>query len=208
MSTTTLIVDYLIIGVESSCWMFLLVNTTNKNFLETISVASLKSLPEVFSPIFAGLAIAFVYAIGLVMNVLYNDLFTRFKEKRRRDEIFNRRFQKLDHPPKNWRSVRYFISICNEYIAGRFENWNRSKMRLLRATAANFLLLGVSICIHSILSGPIILQEFNYLVVIIVFALWLLAGLAFWLWNHSMKRYYEGLADAYFLLKKYDPRRI
>ncbi len=209
MNTTALVVDYLIIGVEGCCWILLFVATVNEVIVGKNWVTQLKDLPNAPTAILLGLAIVFVYAVGILFNEAYHVVFKKYIETKKSDRILKDRFSSLTNQPEGWDFVRNYIGHCSNYLARRFEDWNHRKMRILRATAANFALIGFLIFTYSwVASGFMGPRAFDMQIAFIVFTFWVLAGLALWLWYRSIKRYYNRLADIYCFLNHREQERI
>lgn len=203
MNTTTLIVDYLIIGIESCGWIFLFLAIIARITLQKDWMIQLTNIPVTVVPILLGLIIVFVYAIGILTNEIYNVLFKVCNEYKERRRILEKKFPDPSDRPEGWNSVRDYVSVRNCYIARRYDIWELPKIRILRATSLNFFLIGFCIFVHSwVASGHGGLRIFDIRIASITLTFWVITGFALWQWHHRMTSYYNHLADSYISLQK------
>jgi hypothetical protein len=188
MSTTALIVEIVIIGLQVLVWVYLVILLIfGRAWLD------LSEFKE-WTTIISLALVATSYTIGIIFNSLIGAIFFRWEHK------YWTVFKKLREPPVQ---MRAYIMIKNKDAFEILDrNFNRS--RLLRATAPNLLVIGVLVLIF-------VFEKVGFswrIMVGISFSVLLLAVITFFTWIQTLHSDYFSLAFVYETLKKSEGGRI
>jgi hypothetical protein len=131
MSTTLLFVELLIIGTQTSIWLFILILTAfGFQWISNIVSVSTSAFDSIVTVIFLTL----IYILGILFDRFADYVFARWDKK-----IANAVFTIKHSPPF---LIRFRIAKENEYLDRQFE-YTRSRLRISRASAINFLLITI-----------------------------------------------------------------
>ncbi len=219
MKTSTIPVDYLIIGTQSSIWIFFILASINSivksdSTLEYLHDTMLNNVSGNNSLLYAFAATALVYTIGVITNDIYrywifknkwigsnwdirwlNWLKKIHEDKILDDYIINNKKEKID-----LNGVLNYVYLHKQYLAERFDNWKSRKNLILRNTFVNFMFIGISII-------PFTYAEFRTYrpsleLILIIIAIWGFAIVAIIRWRARIKKYYS---DLYGIYEQLDP---
>jgi len=174
MSTTAVFAELVVGGLQTMVWMTLLLVLV---FGKPAAVPSLGSWP-----VDAGVVLAFAYAIGVVFDRLWDVLLDRTGVNRWiRGSAKSQALSPTDLLRRN-------VFRRDAAIAAEFVNYNRSRMRVARASMFNFLLLtiaGAALARRLDVADP---AKTSAVVLIAGGLLTFVAGLAFWSLGKSYER--------------------
>lgn len=126
MNTTLLFAELLIIGLQAAVWIFLLLlNILGTGWVQTIQSSILVNW-QTFLLI---ILLSVFYVIGVIVDRLADAVFSRWEWKLRRTGF--------PDPPMPVVVLRFELARGNEHLNHQFE-YNRSRMRISRASALNF----------------------------------------------------------------------
>ncbi len=172
MSTTALVIEHLIVGLQAAIWLSLLVLTVFG--WGWINLTVIKD----FIPIITFLVIAVVYPIGIFVDELADFVFKPWMRRIRR-ERFRLECVPTDH--SNLTAMDLLLKTNDEFVLTYF-NYIRVRIRVSRSTAINLALITVTALIfigfrfsHS--------QSFAPLILIVLFVGVLLTMLSVWVWR-------------------------
>ena len=182
MSTTSLIIEILVIGVFSAAWILLTLLRLS------IPVESVLSASARIGPLYVVVATAALYQLGWLMNGLAHALVSLLFDKPIRDTLFRR--ETLTYEPV--RATVY--QKASPELRGDLAT-DRTVIRLARAGAINFLLIGILLATFGrpwlALSGLALLCALG-------------SGLQ---WFCRYRRYYRRMISAYKVIVDPDLRR-
>ena len=153
MSTTTLFVELLIIGLQACVWLFMVVYST-------IGVNSILIAAEKFGK-FPALTTALVFALAYVLGIFFDKLAKWLIEEswigrclqsyKDRLEIRNKYIKRRDKNPKNY---AYIMVRKGQPLTDLL--YARSKGRILRASIINIpmITLAAMLCMYTYLTIP------------------------------------------------------
>lgn len=184
MSTTELLVEYLILGSLADIWLLL-----------TLSLVpgiqpywtQLRELAEKLSPVIAVTFLSVTYTLGGLVHFLAQSLLDRF-QKKYRNKVFK---QEVGQPYRKVRSLVYHYAPSD--IMARFRS-DGHIIRISRGNILNFSLLAISLLLH-VNKHP--LQAGIGIGVSIIFAV-----LSYLQWVRRYKAYYRAVMDEYFIVKE------
>jgi len=126
MNTTLLFAELLIIGLQSAVWIFiLLMNVLGTRWVQVIQASNLAAWQTVIVVI----ALSVFYVIGVIIDRASDALFSKWERSLRRTWF--------PDPPMPIVVLRFELARGNEHLNHQFE-YNRSRMRISRASALNF----------------------------------------------------------------------
>jgi hypothetical protein len=134
MSTTSIIVEMLIIGFFTSVWLFLF--CLRLSFFDIQQIKILVSQISSWATPMLFVAAALFYQLGLIMNTLSYKLTERFADKKIRDQIV---------PGKAYESVKSTVWQKGSTEIIRNLELNLTFVRLARAGIINFLLIAIAL---------------------------------------------------------------
>lgn len=183
MSTTELLVEYLILGSLADIWLFL-----------TLSLVlgvqpywtQVRDLAEKLSPVIAVTFLSVTYTLGGLVHFLAQSLFDRF-QKKYRNKVFK---QKVGQPYRKVRSLVYHYASSD--MMARFRS-DGHIIRISRGNILNFSLLAISLLLY-INKHPI--QAGIGIGLSIIFAV-----LSYLQWVRRYKAYYRAVMDEYLIVK-------
>lgn len=146
MNTTLLFAELLIIGLQAAVWIFiLLVNVFGTSWVQAIQASNLANWQAAILIVL----LSVFYVIGVIVDRLADVLFSGWERKLRRTSF--------PDPPMPIVVLRFELARGNEHLNHQFE-YNRSRMRISRASALNFglaTLMGLTyILVHSQTPSP------------------------------------------------------
>jgi len=134
MNTTLLFAELLIIGLQSAVWIFiLLINVFSIGWVQTLQTSNLTNWQTAILIVL----LSIFYVIGVIIDRAADALFSKWEKKLSRISFPN--------PPLPIVVLRFELARGNEHLNHQFE-YNRSRMRISRASALNFglaTLLGI-----------------------------------------------------------------
>lgn len=123
METTALYVEYIVIGMETLCWIVMTIFIIIGNsFKEILKYCISNILPSI-------IAIILCYVLGLVTDRIADKLF----ENRRKNIKDNFEFQ-----------AQTSIAIWEDYSNSSYANFTLSRIRILRSTTVNSVFIGMA----------------------------------------------------------------
>lgn len=184
MSTTTLIVEVVIIGFQVLVWISLLVEIGFGH--KWVNPSQLKDWATLISVAFVGVS----YTLGIIFDNLTNSLFAPWSSFAGM-HFFEPRLSERPHPGR----MRIYIMTKNAEMSRELQGrFNQS--RLLRATSLNILLIGV-------LTLILVIKQVGFswkIGLIVSCSSAALIVLAFQTWKRSLAGYYFNLVETYDVL--------
>ena len=181
MSTTSLIIEFLIIGIQVAIWLILM-------FLSIFGVdwfvfEKIKG----FEIIIAALALPIVYPIGIFVDNLADSLLDKWNWKIRGEYI----------PEKSQSVIKLLVIAKNEWLAAIFE-YSRTRIRISRSTALNFLIITVILPTFIITRLDSLFGTYTWWVAALGFTTCALIMIfALWSWQHITHTLWRRLKYAY-----------
>lgn len=184
MNTTLLFAELLIIGLQTAVWIFiLLINVFGIGWVQTLQTSNLANWQAAILIVL----LSVFYVIGIIIDRVADALFSRWEWKLRRVGF--------PEPPMPIVVLRFELARGNEPLNHQFE-YNRTRMRISRASALNFglaTIMGVLyILTRAQISSPIGTWGVAVLTLIIGSALTL--GAAF-TWRKLIRGYFGMLKE-------------
>jgi len=185
MSTTDLLVEYLILGSLANVWLTFTVNSVIPFSKQTVDdIANLIDKTSVIAII---VFIAITYTVGGLINFIANRLGSRYQQGYR-DRVF---LEKAGIPYKGTKDAigaREVLSRASPDVAQRFRS-DGHIIRVSRGNALNFLCLGTVLTFY--------IQPYPFPAIIGVAVSFLLAVLSFFWWRRTFRSNYEQMVDVY-----------
>lgn len=181
MSTTALLVDLLIIGIQTATWITCLVLTLYG--INWIEPAKLKGWEVTIGV----LLLSLVYPLGVFMDNLADDLLSGWRKRIRKR-----------HLPNDTRTVLELLMTAKDDKLSAYYDYLRSRIRISRSTALNYLLITILSPIYVVVrhGGVIELPVLSICVTLLVFSA-LVAGLALYTWVRLMDSFYFKMKEGY-----------
>ena len=185
MSTTLLFVELLIIGTQTSIWLFLIsINVFGSNWLNTEIFAGLSEWETLISVVI----LSIIYVLGIIVDRVADFLFSYWDNNIRQSMMPSSQF------PLSSAVMRFRLGKDNEYLNRQFE-YTRSRIRISRASTLNFAITTLmGIWLVSGISVTDYPDKSRYITVIAI------SGIAitltcFYAWN-KLVRTYQGFIKA------------
>ncbi|RMD63312.1 hypothetical protein D6833_05800 [Candidatus Parcubacteria bacterium] len=140
MSTTTLFVEHLLIGIQATVWLSLLL-------LSILGIPS-PSIRTVFSTewITVPVSLAIIYPLGIFVDNLADYLLKRTFLPRIRKVVYQREGCHLD----SLTAMKVIVRSKDVFVTN-YLNYIMIRMRLARSTTLNFLLISLALVLFTIL---------------------------------------------------------
>ena len=184
MNTTLLFAELLIIGLQAAVWMFLLlINVFGIGWVQSVQAGNLATWQ---APILIVLLSVF-YVIGVMIDRAADVLFSRWERKLRRIGF--------PDPPMPLVVLRFELARGNEHLNHQFE-YNRSRMRISRASALNFGLATLMGTIYILMRAQTASPNAKWILVFMALTIGiaLTLGAAF-TWRKLMRGYFGMLKE-------------
>lgn len=134
MSTTALVIEHLITGLQSSIWILLLVLT-----LFGWNWISLKLLQDLL-PIITFIGLATVYPIGICVDEVADCIFTPWMKR-----IRDRRFKQEDMDPDDSEiTIMSLLRKTDDEFLKTYFSYIRMRIRVSRSTSLNLVFILIS----------------------------------------------------------------
>lgn len=170
MSTTLLFVEILLIGLQSAVWIiFLVLVLWGNDFLKLLENVWLSDINIAIGLII----ISFLYTIGIFVDRLADTIFERWYSS-----LKNKIFPNRKTPTQK---MRFELSKSNPELANNMY-YARSRIRIARASAINFLLITILSLIYVITRFPVSASR-NTLAIYIIIIGALLTTSIIWAWK-------------------------
>lgn len=187
MSTTNLIVEFLVIGIQVAIWISLSVLIfTGTDWLE------FNKIKELGTAIIA-LLIAISYPIGIFVDNLA-DFFLSKEDKKMRNEF-------ISDEDKSILRIRTLAGE-NSPVAELF-SYQRMRIRISRSSFLNFLIITILLPILLLVRfGNYFGGSNSWLIILILAVSITFTFLAYWTWKDVTKKYYQRHSEAERILFK------
>jgi hypothetical protein len=171
MSTTALVIEHLITGLQAAIWLSLLVLTAfGWNW---INLTVLKDFTTILT--FVGLAV--VYPIGIFVDELADFVFKPWMKRIRRKRF---RLEGFDPDDLDLTTMNLLQKTDDEFLKTYF-NYIRMRIRVSRSTALNLALITVTALIFTVVRFSHS-QRFALIIFVVIFVGILLTALSAWVW--------------------------
>jgi hypothetical protein len=171
MSTTALVIEHLITGLQAAIWLSLLILTAfGWNW---INLTVLKDFTTIFT--FVGLAV--VYPIGIFVDEFADFVFKPWMKRIRRKRF---RLEGFDPDDLDLTTMNLLQKTDDEFLKTYF-NYIRMRIRVSRSTALNLALITVTALIFTVVRFSRS-QSFALIMFIVLFVGILLTVLSAWVW--------------------------
>lgn len=168
MSTTSLIIEFLIVGIQVAIWLgliFLSIFGIDWFVLEKI---------KGFEIMISVLALPIVYPIGIFVDNLADSLLDKWNRKIREKYI----------PDKSLSVSKLLVVAKNEWLAAIFD-YGRARIRISRSTALNFLIITIVLPIFILTRlGPTFGGSTQQVAALGFVTCALITIFALWSWQH------------------------
>lgn len=184
MNTTLLFAELLIIGLQTAVWiLLLLINIFGTGWIQTIQTSHLADWQAAILVVL----LSVFYVIGIIIDRVADALFSGWERRLRRAGF--------PEPPMPIVVLRFELARGNEHLNHQFE-YNRTRMRISRASAVNFALATIMgilyILIRSQASSPN--EKWILAFVILIIGTVLALGAAF-TWRKLIRGYFGMLKE-------------
>jgi hypothetical protein len=186
MNTTLLFAELLITGLQVGFWFFFLIlSIFGYGWLQgplSVSLADWQAV--IIATLFS-----FFYALGIIVDRLADRLFATWEWRITKRAI--------PQPPKPIAVMRFELAKDNEALNQQFD-YNRSRMRIARASALNFGLTTVFAAIFILTRLPTLTATDRWIYVVLTAMTGLLITLsAVYAWQKLMRGYVGLVRDSY-----------
>jgi hypothetical protein len=184
MNTTLLFAELLIIGLQAGVWLFFLfLSIFGLDWLQTLQATKLSD----WQTLILIISLSFFYVLGVIIDRVADALFAKWDWRIRR--------RAFPDPALPIVVLRFELGRDNEYLNRQFE-YNRSRMRIARASSVNFglttLLALVFLLTRVHTAGPE--ERWDYAFAILIVGI-VLTGSAALTWRKLMRGYFGMLRD-------------
>lgn len=192
MSTTSLIIEFLITGIQVGIWLSLL-------FLSIFGIDWIVFDKIKDSEIIIGvLALPIVYPIGIFVDNLADALLNRWNFKIRAKYV----------PEKSQSIIKLLVTANNERLASIFE-YSRTRIRISRSTALNFFIITIVLPIFIIKRIESLFgMSKDWLAALGSITSALITIFALWSWQHITHTVWRRLKYAYEFLPEHSTMEI
>lgn len=171
MSTTALVIEHLITGLQAAIWLSLLILAAfGWNWINL-------SLLKDFTTIFTFVGLATVYPIGIFVDELADYAFKPWMKRIRKQRF---RLEGFDPGDLDLTTMNLLQRTDDEFLKSYF-NYIRMRIRVSRSTAINLALITITSLIFTVARFRHS-QEFALIIFIEVFVGILLTALSIWVW--------------------------
>ena len=181
MSTTALIIEYLVIGIQAILWLASIILLFFGS--DWFNIEKIKG----FETIGSFLILPILYAIGMFIDTVSDRIL----------EAWTLSIKKKCLQDKSHSVIHLLLKSKDEWLSS-YIDYNRGKLRVLRSSALNFLLISTSLPIATGLRLQGLLG--NHTRFVVGFEVLLgaaLTGLAIWSWKKITYTFYEHMKTAY-----------
>jgi hypothetical protein len=183
LNTTLLFAELLIIGLQVGIWFFFLILSIFG--VTWIQAAQLAGLSD-WQTIIAAVLFSLLYALGIVLDRLADFIFSGWEKRLMR--------QTFPNSPISIAVMRFELGKENDALNRQFD-YNRSRMRIVRASALNFGLTTLFV-VTFILTRVSNVAQWTYLIPTVLVGLSLMF-LAVYSWRKLMRGYLGLMRDIY-----------
>ena len=189
MSTTLLFAELLIIGVQAGIWLLLLVlNLTGLDWLQRIQFVAVAD----WQALIVVILLSLLYVLGIIVDRVADSIFSRWEFRITIETL--RELKELKLPLV---VLRFATSKDDEHLNHQYE-YNRSRMRITRASSVNFALITVFALSLIFVHGQSLPDALKWRLSIVVFILGtLLTFAAVYSWRKLMRGYVGMVRDNY-----------
>lgn len=191
MSTTALVIEHLITGLQSTIWLALLILTVfGWNWI------NLKLLEDLL-PVITFIGLATVYPIGIFVDEVADFIFTPWM-KRIRDKRFKQ--EEMDPDDLEVTIMNLLRKTDDEFLKTYF-NYIRMRIRVSRSTSLNLVLILISAFLFT-LTRLTHLKNYSLLMSTLIIVGILSIALSIWVWYKVSDTFSKQTIRAYKLSGK------
>ena len=183
MSTTAIIAEHLISGLQAAIWIFLVVLTIFGS--EWINLDQIKT----FSTLLTMLSIAFLYPIGIFIDDVADFLFGHWSKR-----IRSARFQKEDIKIDDDKATAFQLlqETKGDFLKSYF-SYVRMRIRIARSASFNFMACTVSVVAFTVFR---ITYTWEILIVELIIGC-VVTSLAIWAWYRVSDTFAKQIARSF-----------
>jgi len=191
MTTTVLFIEHLITGLQSFIWLAILTfSITGYNWFRF-------DLFKGFELFISFIALAIIYPIGIFIDNIADDLFKRWSKKIR-DNVMSK--EKVEYESLTVMKILYH---SNDEFLKNYLGYIRTRIRISRSTALNFLIITILSVLFTIIRlNNIKTIQFGGLIFIEVFIGLLIVIISIISWYRITQVFAKQIAQAYKMIKE------
>lgn len=187
MSTTSVIIEHLICGIQTLLWIILLTLTVVG--IDWINIEILSK----FSTYIAAIILVFAYPVGIFMDELADFIFTNESKKIRKETFCNEGLLTAELHNSTFTTAFFLLRSSDNDFFKEYFNYLRTRVRIARSSTVNFLFITITIFLFSLIQ-----LNLSYTALILEIATGLLLSvLAYFSWRRFITLFSKKIAQAH-----------